>query len=684
MRDNNLFFTPFQWIYVNTKGPCIDKTKNIIHDLKGCIEKNRTAFSNYNIVRMREAIRYFSKEQLQIFIKIPFLLHINSPKYPGFIDSKMTVHGIWNFENSGFYKEAIKSNFFSKAIIDKIKNVNPAILGFYHIGSLGTFTQSIGSDFDYWVIIDKKKFTKDRYNNLEAKLDAILKYSREEYNQEVSFFIIDKKDIKNDCYAPFMGEETLLAPKKFLKEEFYRTFLMIAGKIPVWFVLPDKEDLQQNIELNSEGIKTQVLSIHDDLIDLGQIRTIPVEDVLKGLLWHICKSKEDSVKAIIKATMIFSYGFSSKMVKLLLCEKIKAGYSMAGIDDYSVDPYKVLFDQIIEFHETENPEGLNLIKNAIFFRLCEYPNVKMPAQNTPKGQLLNKYIRLWKLNKNQITKLLSYTSWSESEKLILEKSFISRLAQMFNSVIKKTGKTKSVFTSDNEKRNWAILTNKIRERLRKNPNKIPECSIYLRRRHLIRFDILENSQIWVLNMVAESGKEFSKTYKHSDFLGVLGWILGNQIYNRQKATIHLRSRFRLFKSVEKPVDLDKLYMAFQPLKPLSDNCYENGASWFKMIILLRYEKQVIVKAEFLISNTWGELFNDSINLSDTETKNDQVSLIVKVILKYSNKHLRFFVYQLSHLHDPKIVYQLKKAYNDQISSDKEEVNNKKKPYLDKL
>lgn len=60
---------------------------------------------------MREAIRYFTQKKLEIFIKIPFLLHINSPEYPGFTEGNELSHGIFNFKNSGFYKEAVQKNF---------------------------------------------------------------------------------------------------------------------------------------------------------------------------------------------------------------------------------------------------------------------------------------------------------------------------------------------------------------------------------------------------------------------------------------------------------------------------------------------------------------------------------------------------------------------------------------------
>jgi len=666
----------------------ISKRQNILNNFNIQVDKNRSGFSNYNIIRMREAVRYLTPDKLEIFIKIPFLLHINFPKYPGFTGVKALSHGIWNFENSGFYKEVVQKKLFPKFIIESSRIEKPAILGLYHIGSLGTFTQSTGSDFDYWVIIDKKKFSQERYNNLEKKLDAILNYSRESYDQKVSFFIMDQKDIKNNCYASFNGEETLTAPKIFLKEEFYRTFLMIAGKIPVWSVLPPVQDLKTDNAMNQDGIIAQILSINDDFIDLGQIDLIPFEDILKGLLWHICKSRSDPVKAIIKATMLFSYGFARNLNQILLCENIKQGYANAGIDDYGVDPYKVLFDRILEFHEKEEPKMLNLIKNAIFFRLCEYPDVKLPDVGTPKRRLLDKYIRAWKLNKNQVEKLLSYATWSESEKLLLEKTFINRIASMYNHAVKKKNRAKPLVYEGVKKRNWTILRNKTKERLKKAPNKISECSTYLKHINILRFCITKKSKVWALTVLTESGKEISLFNKQPHFLNIFGWILENQLYLRQKAEITIKADLELFESVDQPIDMDSVYMAFQPLKPLSDDSYEQDALWSKMIIFLFYEQNILIKAEFLIANTWGELFLETIEFSGKIEQKEQYSQISNLMFKYSghdsNQVLRFYIYQFSSTRDSNIVYELKKAYSDINEQKRKTVNIRKKPYLDKL
>ncbi len=634
---------------------------------------------------MREAIRYFTPEKLEIFIKIPFLIHINSPGYPGFVDSKTPAHGIWHFEESGFFKEAQKTKIFPKSIIETINVKQSFVNGFYHIGSLGTFTQSGGSDFDFWVIIDKKKFSKERYENLEKKLDGILKHCREEYSQEVSFFIMDQKEIRQNFYASYEGEEALSAPKIFLKEEFYRTFLMIAGKIPLWAVLPEKII---DAQLNMEGITSQALAMYDDLIDLGTIDRLPEEDVLKGLLWHICKSQEDPVKALIKSTMVFSYGFGKKISKQLLCEKIKQDYPNAGIDDYGTDPYKSLFDRILEFHELEEPKTVNLIKNAIFFRLCGYPDIKMPENKTPKLSLLRKYISNWKLNKNQVAKLLAYNTWSESEKLLLEQTIINRLAQMYNHALKSMADINAVFENPDEKTNWTILRNKTKHRLKKSPDKIPECSTFIRRQNISNLDIIETPNLWKLNIQTHDGQNMKTAYKHIHFLGLLGWIFENGLYNRQTSTITIHSDLWLYESLDKPVNIDSLYMSLAPLKPLSDTSYARSALWLKMVVVLFYDTQVqkddLVKAEFMVLNTWGELYFEAVDFEPGKHKEACCRVLAKKMSKYRQDNLRVHIYQFSNAHDPDIVYLLKKAYNDETNPGEKQMPIKKKPYLDKL
>ena len=655
--------------------------------LKRKILVMKSAFSSYNVVRMREALRYLSGPKLSLFIQIPFLIHVNLPEVPGFVPDAPDAHGIFNFEESGFYKEGKKQGNIPGTNTKTSSSKIPCVLGLYHIGSLGTFTQSSQSDFDYWVIIDKTQFTEQRYYNFEKKLDHIIKFSREEFDQEVSFFIMDQADIRKDCYAGFNKRETLIAPKLFLKEEFYRTFLMIAGKIPIWTILP------ANIKKGTYGALVKSISkmegltpIHREFIDLGKIETPEKQDVLRGILWHICKSRQDPVKALIKATMIISHGYGSREQSGLLCDEIKAGFSDAGIDDYRADPYKILFDRVIDFHETHAPESLNLIKNAIFFRLCEYPMVRPPESGSPKQQLLDRYIRSWNLPPAQIKKLLSYPSWSEGEKKLLERTFVKRLSQMYTQVNKDASPAYAGLDKTDQ-RNLKILIHKTRERLNSSKEKIRECSTYLSR-HSFEFFLFREKKFkgWELTAYAPGGSEEIQLHKSKTFLGLIGWIIENHLYQRHKATMKVDVKSTLFESRNEAVSADALYLALQPVKPLSDDGFEHAPQWVKLMLLLVSPNPTtgFTRVEFLAVNTWGELYEDQLELDTNKNMIDRYKDIAEKINQYKGERLRLLFYQLAAKRDPDAVYQIKLWLSDRFLVARPGSPKKKRPLLDKL
>ena len=633
---------------------------------------------------MREALRYLTPQKFTLFLEIPFLLHINAPGYPGFIPETPNAHGVFNFRQSGFFKLAMKEQIFPKSIQEYIAVNDPCILSIFHIGSLGTFTQSVGSDFDYWIMIDKKRFNTDRYAALEKKLDAIVKYCREIYQQEVSFFIMDSRQVRQNDFSGFDPGDTVAVPQIFLKEEFYRTYLMIAGKIPLWSVLPS--GMSDPIE--RQRISAQILSVYDDIIDLGPVDAIPFSDILKGLLWHICKSVEDPVKALIKSTLVFSYGFGRKNHQILLCDKVKNAYRHAGIDDYAADPYKVVFDRIMEFHESCDPSGIHLIKNAVFFRLCGYPDVSMPDTRSPKYQLLTRYTREWKLNHTQVNKLLSFAEWSESEKILLEKAILQRLAQMYNIAEKKAGDINRIFITESDRDIWTILKNKTRTRLKADKKKIGGCSTYLKKKNIRGLVVAETTSGWKVMGLWAPAKTLRELHVHNDFTGVFGWILENQLYRRQRADLYLKSRFKIFESSDHALGPDAIYLAASPVKPMSDRAFAGPAINLKLFVFM-FISQIgngadVTGAEILILNSWGEIFTERLKFDTDIGKREKINRIAILAKEHTDKKTAIRFFQLSEQYDPDMVYELKKKLEDisRISALSRQAAGK--PYLDRL
>ena len=656
----------------------------------GVVEKIKafkSAFSNSNMVRMREAFRYLSKPKLALFINIPFYIHVNLPQFPGYIKNAPPCHGILNFRESGFYKAGIDLGLPPDESEDTTGTDGPSVLGLYHMGSLGTFTQSDNSDFDYWVIIDKYTFSEQRHYNFQKKLDQIVQFARSKHGQEVSFFIMDQSEIRKDCYTGLDEQETLEAPKLFLKEEFYRTFLYIAGKIPLWTILPPKgsDDPYEAMVKKRCADKTPN-PVNKDFIDLGNVENPKKPDILRGILWHIYKSRFDPAKALIKATMVFSHEYGSPEHSELLCDQIKARYSEAGIDDYRVDPYKTLFDRVIAFHDIRAKDSLNLIKNAIFLRLCGYPNVSPPDPGSPKKQLLDRYIRNWNLKPAQVKKLFSHENWAEEEKLLLEKTFINRLLKMY-AQISRDMDIKALQLDKTDQRNLKILTHKVKERLNQTMGKIQVCSTFLKGQPFQSFLFGQtSSKVWKLYASRHDASEKILLRKSDTFLSLMGWVLENNLYHMSDGTMKLITETNLFQGADHPVGPDSIYLALQPVKPLSDNAWEYDPQWKKLVILLKcaHPSSRVSGVEFLALNTWGELFSAQLKLDTKVNMDDRYRQIALEINQYKGENLRLIFFQLGDRKDKDAVSKIKSFLESRFLTQNPKKGSAKRPLLDKL
>ena len=97
--------------------------------------RNRKAFVSNNIARIREFIRYLSPEKYELFYTIPFLLHVDAPDFPGYIDHPLLAYGIYGFHDSGFWKEALRHfKFREKDMLSHLAS-SYIIKGLYLMGS---------------------------------------------------------------------------------------------------------------------------------------------------------------------------------------------------------------------------------------------------------------------------------------------------------------------------------------------------------------------------------------------------------------------------------------------------------------------------------------------------------------------------------------------------------------------
>ncbi len=595
-----------------------------IRSIAETIKKNRDSFVTYNIAHLREVIRYLSTEKFELFHTLPFLLHVNSPEFPGYVADPDCKYGIHGFQDSGFWKLALRHFKYSEKDLSRCLAKKYYIQGLYLMGSSGTLAQGDHSDLDYWVIVDEEMNNSPHMETLRQKLDLLKEWAETTYTQQISFFILTSKQVKTNSFRQVDDESSGNIQQTILKEEFYRTFLMIAGLIPYWAVLPVDLDEKQ-YQLWIHEIETHGGRILDqDYMDLGYPAIIDKGECPGALLWQIFKARHDPVKSYIKATLIVYYYFTSWDAPLP-CDEIKKKFSDKKLDSYMVDPYSTIFNKTLLFYKNRNEiTRLKLLRECLFLRIHGYPIVKPIKKDSPKNELLQIYLKQWSWDEDTIEHFRNYSAWPEADKLDFEIRIISRISALYQNI--QLAESKIQKTENPELRS---LQNRISTFFTTRPNKIPRCSAYIKAKAesgklcLIFRCVKAEDSIWNIyeQQTTLTQKNHQKLFTGSGLSHLTGWLNVNRLSIDPSKSIILEIGNHYLSERQ---TMDFLQKALHFLNnPISNQEHITACpSWNRILVAVeanpsggnnRYER-----FDILIKNTRGEIFHHNLVVKDIE------------------------------------------------------------------
>ena len=278
-----------------------------MEDIQKVLSQNRRVFLSYNSFRKKLFSERAPKDSGSILYLLPWLLSINEPACPGFVKDLKRPFRVYNIE----YDKEIKQREpeFKKifgitrggTLLKPTQQVH-LIQGIYTIGSAGTVSQNGSSDCDIWVCFDKKEYDKTAWMHLNQKINLIKGWMDNHLQLPVYFFICDINAVKEGRFGSVDEESSGSTQQNVLKEEFYRTFILIGGKIPIWWLVFSK-----TVQLDYE--KALMASSLDsfweyDLIDLGNIENIKSSEYFGAALWQFHKFLTSPLKSIIKMVLL--------------------------------------------------------------------------------------------------------------------------------------------------------------------------------------------------------------------------------------------------------------------------------------------------------------------------------------------------------------------------------------------
>ncbi|WP_339415124.1 MULTISPECIES: class I adenylate cyclase [unclassified Pseudomonas] len=413
------------------------RTHEIRPDLEEGIDRKvlaqlRARFMALNEGRMARAIEGLTPRQQSVLTLLPLFFHVNHPLLPGYV-SGSTPAGLSNFEPDA--QALTEAQRLTRSFSYKPRHGNPPrpIHGLFLMGSLGTLAQADQSDMDVWVC-HAADLSENELAELRKKCQLLEAWALT-MGAEAHFFLIEPtRFVLGERDTQLSSEDCGTTQHYLLLDEFYRTAIWLAGRTPIWWLVPVYEE-PRYAEFTHTLISKRFIRA-DETLDLGHLARIPPGEFIGAGLWQLFKGIESPYKSVLKLLLIEVYASEHPNVQCLSLRFKRAVFAnQMGLDE--LDPYIVVYRRIEEYLKARNePERLELVRRALYLKV----NCKLTAgqRNTSwQRLLLERLAHEWDWDQRQLALLDSRSQWkvrqvaSERRALVNELNYSYRFLTQF-------------------------------------------------------------------------------------------------------------------------------------------------------------------------------------------------------------------------------------------------------------
>ncbi len=599
------------------------------------IENNYILFRKYNELKLHRFQQLFPNAGVKRVVNtIPLLLCINDKKVPGFVDGGAPL-GITGYNPDEETIRYVKGRFGFDAYQDA---GSPFVQSLSLMGSVGTAAYNRKSDFDYWACVDKRGYPEKLLSAFQRKVDEIQKWALKEGGVEVHIFINDITNLKMNIFAEDEEEGFGTTIGGVLKDEFFRSSIIIAGKTPFWWVVPvftgdsDYEKLFAHIPERERVEK---------YVDIGNLYSISREDFLGAALFQLIKAIGSPFKSILKIGILEKYLFSEGKA-VLLSQKLKSSLHRGKIQDSVPDSYLIMFNEVYRYYEEvlEDKGLLLILRQNLYLKidpqLSKYLALKERKNLPYKVVAMFRLIKEWGWTIEDIRDLDDFESWdytriiqfwnSVKKFMLLSYQKISREMPSLN-LQKKISSSDFKLLSSIIKANFSIEPGKIENFItfKDTPN---EAFLYIEP----EAGGVKVSGWRVYKKVRLSGnyeKEIS-IKSEDDLIKLLAWCSINQIYEPAFSRVFFESGYHHINKNLVTELLNHIFDMFNSEKThLGKDLFVQDPRTLKNMIIMNFSESKaseINSFSHLYINTWGESF-----IKNYSSYSDMIAVFSKIV-----------------------------------------------------
>src|SRR3990167_9273915 len=352
------------------QSPSMSRTQEIRPDIDEGIDRKvlsqlRARFLKLNQGRLQRAMQALSTRQQLVLKLLPLLFHVNHPLLPGYV-SGLTPAGLSGFEpGDDLLAEAQR---LTRSFVYKARRGNSALPlhGLFLMGSLGTVAQAEQSDMDLWVCHAPDLSPRD-IAELRKKCEQLETWAATQ-GAEAHFFLIDPlRFTVGDREARLTSDDCGTTQHYLLLDEFYRTAIWLAGRTPLWWLVPVYEEQRYHeyigILLSKRFIRA------DEVLDLGHLAQIPPSEFIGAGMWQLFKGIESPYKSVLKLLLTKVYASEHPRVQCLAL-RFKQAVFCNRLDLDELDPYIVVYRRLEEYLSGRGEtERLELIRPSLYLNI---------------------------------------------------------------------------------------------------------------------------------------------------------------------------------------------------------------------------------------------------------------------------------------------------------------------------
>jgi len=357
----------------------------------------------------------------RVFIELlPLLFHINHPILPGFTGTTTPV-GIPDYAPTQpvlrTARKLSKSFAYKKRARRRYR-----IHGIYLMGSIGSIAHTTGSDLDVWLCHDPELSPRDQ-EKLKEKARKIEQWASE-LNLEAHIFVMDADSFRRGQLDTLSHESSGSTQPHLLLEEFYRTGVLLAGRYPIWWLVPPEEESNYSNYVEMLIRKRFVDPL--DCLDFGGLENLPAGEFLGAAHWQLYKGIESPYKAILKLLLTEAYAQNYPQIHWL-CQEAKSAVYDGRIKMNELDPYLLMYRRVEQYlKQREEPKRLELARRCFYFKTEQTLSRDHPGyQQRWKQELLQELVKDWGWNNSTLRFLDSRQVW-KIDRVMEERNILVR------------------------------------------------------------------------------------------------------------------------------------------------------------------------------------------------------------------------------------------------------------------